>query len=333
MKNHVISQKGSNGSRFFFRFVIVACLITVVAFSICHKSHIESINHIINCQDEQSHLMDSLLTAFHNRIEDFTVSKEAALKGIISDPLLDKLPSLSSKESKNIAKYVETAITAASSEYILTDALKDYESFIIANRCNQLQSDMKSLLELEMSKIQNEHETLGIWAALLTIVFLIFSFYSLFKADDLVKQGQDGLDKLNEIRREADNSVDQIKSKGEEKINKFEDDCKTALINAESQVNNVLEMQEYTIRRREKVIKDRLQREISDITTQIERGKAEVDQYYTKIIEEFKERESKQRHLDLAFNTLETRLNLLEQKFNSIKIEINESIKDKSYGK
>lgn len=324
-----IHRNKNNSHKFFLLCTILTSLIALWAFYRCHNSHIESINHIVNCQEEQSKSMDSSLSDFHKRIEDFSASKEEALKNILSNPILERLPELSSKESQNIVQYVETAITAATSEYMLSDVLNNYESIIIKERSNQLQSDTKALLELEMTKIQNEHETLGIWAALLTVVFLIFSFYSLFKTDDLVKQGQDGLDKLNEIRKDANKCVDEMKSKAEEKISTFDDNCKNALINADNQFNNELANQEEKRRRWERVMSRSLDRDIRDINLLIEAKKEDVIKLYTEAVDRVKEYETKQRQLDGSYNKLETRLKLLEQMFYSIKVEINDSIKDR----
>lgn len=58
------------------------------------------------------------------------------------------------------------------------------------------------LLELHFYRIQHEYTVLALWAGILMIVFLIFSFYSLYKTDDITKQGKES---LKEIKEKGDN--------------------------------------------------------------------------------------------------------------------------------
>lgn len=62
---------------------------------------------------------------------------------------------------------------------------------------------VKDLLQVEFDRIQTERNVLEIWAAVITIVFLVFSFYSTFKTDDMVKDAKSVLDSLNEIHTMA----------------------------------------------------------------------------------------------------------------------------------
>ena len=46
---------------------------------------------------------------------------------------------------------------------------------------------IKNILEQEYNKIQSEYESVEIWVGVITVVFLIFSFYSLFKTEQFEK--------------------------------------------------------------------------------------------------------------------------------------------------
>lgn len=63
---------------------------------------------------------------------------------------------------------------------------------------------IRDLLDLEFSRIQTERNVLEIWAAVITIVFLVFSFYSTFKTDDMVKDAQSLLSSLNQMHSQAE---------------------------------------------------------------------------------------------------------------------------------
>lgn len=63
--------------------------------------------------------------------------------------------------------------------------------------------EVKSLLDLEFNRIQNEFEAIEIWTGILTVIFLIFSFYSLFKTEQLENQSKDELRRLKKINEDA----------------------------------------------------------------------------------------------------------------------------------
>lgn len=63
---------------------------------------------------------------------------------------------------------------------------------------------IRDLLDLEFSRLQTERNVLEIWAAVITIVFLVFSFYSTFKTDDMVKDAQSLLNSLNQMHSQAE---------------------------------------------------------------------------------------------------------------------------------
>lgn len=83
----------------------------------------------------------------------------------------------------------------------------------------------KDLLEMEFSKIQNEYEVLNLWCALLTVVFLIFSFFSIFKTNEMTRQGEEALASLRATASQAKKksaNIEQQVSAAEERITKKE---------------------------------------------------------------------------------------------------------------
>ena len=57
------------------------------------------------------------------------------------------------------------------------------------------------MLELHLNKIEHEYTNITMWASVLTIIFLVFSFFSLFK--------------IEQSRKE----IEDLRKKGEEDIN------------------------------------------------------------------------------------------------------------------
>ena len=78
-----------------------------------------------------------------------------------------------------------------------TDSLtRKYEAMIN----NQV---TEKLLDLHLSKIEHEYTNITIWAAILTVIFLIFSFYSLFK----IEQSRGEIEQLTNDGRVISNSI------------------------------------------------------------------------------------------------------------------------------
>lgn len=88
--------------------------------------------------------------------------------------------------------------------------------------------EVKSLLELEYNRIQNEFEAIEIWTGILTVIFLIFSFYSLFKTEQLENQSRDELVKLKKLFED-----------GQLKLGTFDANSETALTKLNTSVDEI----------------------------------------------------------------------------------------------
>lgn len=75
---------------------------------------------------------------------------------------------------------------------------------------NQSNERISNLLESEFSKIQSEYEILNLWCALLTVVFLIFSFFSIFKANEMANQSENALNNMRRIGNAVHSKADEI---------------------------------------------------------------------------------------------------------------------------
>lgn len=78
----------------------------------------------------------------------------------------------------------------------------------------------KELLELQSTKIQSDYAILSLWAGILMIVFLVFSIYSMFKTDEILRQSREGLKAIEATEKEADTIVERVETKTNEEITK-----------------------------------------------------------------------------------------------------------------
>lgn len=188
----------------FLTFSTIAIILTCVyVVYILRNGQKESQDKIINCQVAQINQVKSILNAVNANTEKAFLVNQDKLNKLINDSLLRNVNNLDSLQKLEVAKYVKQIISISASQLAYKSWLKEINSSLGQKELTQIQMENKSLLELEFNKIQNEYQTLAVWSGVLMIVFLIFSFYSFFKTDDLVKQGRDGLREIGEIKKEG----------------------------------------------------------------------------------------------------------------------------------
>jgi hypothetical protein len=82
---------------------------------------------------------------------------------------------------------------------------------VVLQQIERNQSYTHELLELQFERQQAERNILEIWGAVITIVFLVFSLYSSFRIDEMQKQAQSTLNKLEALHAKAENESANIK--------------------------------------------------------------------------------------------------------------------------
>lgn len=87
-----------------------------------------------------------------------------------------------------------------------------------------LEGQTKAMIDLHLTKIDHEYNNITMWAAILTILFLVFSFYSIFKMDELIQQGREGVKDIKRLKKVGDDSIAYIKAKNNEQITKLKED-------------------------------------------------------------------------------------------------------------
>lgn len=95
----------------------------------------------------------------------------------------------------------------------------------------------QTLLQVQSQKIQSDFTILSVWAGILMIVFLVFSIYSMFKTDELVKQGRAGLDAIENAREKVSEHIAKIDTHVENELKKVSAEAKKQ---SEDITNNAL---------------------------------------------------------------------------------------------
>lgn len=134
----------------------------------------------------------------------------------ISDAVLaDSLVKYTLGRTKILSKaQYQNLVTVISEHFKHVDQLQEWHKTKLLQdsiRLNAervlLEGQIKNMVDLHLNKIEHEYNNITLWAAILTILFLVFSFYSIYKMDELIQQGRDGV-----------LDIKQLKSDGEERI-------------------------------------------------------------------------------------------------------------------
>lgn len=104
-----------------------------------------------------------------------------------------------------------------------------------------IQTSTNALLEAQYRKMQSEYNVLALWAAALMIIFLVFSIYSMFKVDEMQKQGRDTLDRLEGFSQKAKELSKEIDTKSKEQLTELENKAKEELNTIKTQSNEEIE--------------------------------------------------------------------------------------------
>lgn len=87
-----------------------------------------------------------------------------------------------------------------------------------------LEGQTKAMIDLHLTKIDHEYNNITMWAAILTILFLVFSFYSIFKMDELIQQGREGVKDIKRLKKVGDDSIACVKTENNEQIKKLKEE-------------------------------------------------------------------------------------------------------------
>lgn len=109
---------------------------------------------------------------------------------------------IENNQEKILAKY-DSCIAEINNDTIKYPRKDDYQ----IQKLRDNEEAIKSILEQGYSKIQSEYESVEIWVGIITVVFLIFSFYSLFKSESLESDSRRATDHIRAMANQWDDKV------------------------------------------------------------------------------------------------------------------------------
>lgn len=118
-----------------------------------------------------------------------------------------KNSNLALKDKLDLQLYTDAVINTVIDETLDRIEINKLSGF----ETEKLLEEIESCPSLQYDKLSNEYEAMQIWYGILTVIFLVFSFYSMFKVDDILRQGNESItsfraDALKEVEKQKKNA-------------------------------------------------------------------------------------------------------------------------------
>ena len=151
------------------------------------------------------------------------------------------------------------------------------------------QEEMNNLVELHINKIENDYTQIGIWGGVLSVVFIIFGFFAIFKLEETKSDAQRI---LNDVIKQGDNA--------KEHINQLQLQA--------SELNCILN----SIKQEGTTLYQNKEKEFNDLLVNLSQQLAQADQDSRKINEICKEVEGKNGKYQMSLDAMEKQLKQYE---------------------
>lgn len=129
---------------------------------------------------------------------------------------------LGSNNKAILSTYMQDSIYNNNIEqlYMEYEKVLKEDSLRLCNERTLLEIQTKSMIDLHLNKVEHEYSNLTIWAAILTILFLVFSFYSIYKMDELIQQGNEGVKDIRNLKKDGENLIEKLEATSKYEIEK-----------------------------------------------------------------------------------------------------------------
>ncbi len=203
------------GTLFLIVLLIMVCAFIIYLFA-SNKTLLESQEKIKECHTEHIQKADSLYVNLITYNKELTCKLLECNTRIWADSLIRQSlkgnRALSNVQYKELSKLLSNHFENLDIFHKEYDSKIQRDSLLLIVEQNVLESQTKNMIDLHLNKIEHEYSNITMWAAVLTIVFLVFSFYSIFKMDELIKQGNDGVKDIKQLKRDGDKEVKELKN-------------------------------------------------------------------------------------------------------------------------
>lgn len=195
--------------------------------------------------------VDSLYMARVESMTDLIFTSQAAAESVVDSSLLSEILKSNKRMSKD--QYDNLRLLLGECHSVAEKKYQDHlnlllrDSLFINTELALLGGQTQQMLQLHLDRIEHEHSNVTLWGAVLTILFIVFAFYSFFKMDDLISSGQKGLERLEGLETKANAAINNIEqarldseSKSKEIVDAFTNNFKKTTSNFNKQIEDKL---------------------------------------------------------------------------------------------
>lgn len=239
-----------------------------------HKKYMSTQEAILNSHKTHLQSVESYVSDFNNLIAD-----EYGKIVINTTRIIDTLNNVPSKKQYIIEKDFYAGIIAAIKSNSLNDESTFNHQLNLAQKELLLnQQNLERLLELHYAELDNQQMTLTIWAAVLSIIFLTFGFFAIFKIEESKEEAQAHLE---DTANECNKIISEIQSNDQRLQNKLTklDDSTSQYDETVKEINvliSSLKLSEDTIKNRTESVNHKY----NDIDSKLENIFTKIDTEY-----------------------------------------------------
>ncbi len=245
--NDFVSQYGKLFLRVLSGFCIAFAVYLVLA-NIAFRNSQESIK-----QSYAQHIAkaDSLYWDMISYNKDYVSHVSDVNATILSDSLirltLGQKQRLSTEQYNRLHELLSTQFAEIERLHNKYDTKIHRDSLLLITEGQVLEGQIKTMLDLHLNKIEHEYSNITLWAAVLTILFLVFSFYSIFKMDSLVHQGNEGVREIRKLSSDGEKTIQRVTEKGNALISNSKEKMNQLLEEANSRLTLSIAAQQQTV--------------------------------------------------------------------------------------
>lgn len=135
------------------------------------------------------------------------------------------------------------------------------DSLLIVSELAVLEGQTQSMLSLHLDQIEHEYANITIWAAVIGVLFLAFSFYSMLRMEDCIKRGREGVriiegleNEGKKIIKEIDSAKQDMDAKSSEIVTAFSNNLNKLQASFEEETNDKLKILDECIRKVQEIM-------------------------------------------------------------------------------
>jgi len=284
IKSHFIKMTSTYG-KLFLCIISFFTIAFIVYLGYSKSTLLDSQREIKESYAEHIRKADSLYLNLMNYNKSMTDNILSLNSGLLTDSLIKS--TLAGKNKLSRKQYNALSSLILNHSKVLEHSQKLYESKIqrdslrLGVESDLLNGQTKTMLDLHLNKIEHEYSNITMWAAILTILFLVFSFYSIFKMDELIQQGNEGVKDIRHLKRNGEQEVEKLRDTTKKLKDSTREDIDSFIL---SQQNRMKESFETIINH-----KNKIEQINSDALSNFNELKKKLDGDFQRISKEYEE--------------------------------------------